>query len=292
MWFWKKKKLWKHRPVPNSQIAKAKINLCLHVTGQRVDGYHLLDSLVVFADFGDQVECFPAEHSSLSIDGPFGAELTAGGDNLIMRAVDILRGGVAHVRLTKNLPVSSGIGGGSADAAAALRSLSDLWSVELPNDRGLSLGADVPVCLASRATRMQGIGDRLTAVDFLPSMAAVLINSGDAVSTPMIFETLENKENSDIGKLPDGPLTFDGTVSFLSMLRNDLQKPTMNQVPKIERILCALTDTGAALTRMSGSGATCFGLYDDLTKAKNAAHDLQVKNPDWWVKAVTLNARD
>jgi 4-diphosphocytidyl-2-C-methyl-D-erythritol kinase len=292
MSFWKKKKHWKHKQVTNSQIAKAKINLCLHVTGQRADGYHQLDSLVVFADFGDRVECLPADHFSLSIDGPFGAKLSAGKDNLITRAADLLNGVGAHVRLTKNLPVASGIGGGSADAAAALRGLSDLWGVELPADNGLSLGADIPACLASCATRMQGIGECLTTIDSLPSMAAILVNSGDAISTPKVFAALDRKENLGIGEVPDGALTFDDTIFFLNALRNDLQIPAVAQAPNITRVLSALSNSGAALSRMSGSGATCFGLFDSFAKAEIAAHDLRIENPNWWVQVVTLNARD
>jgi 4-diphosphocytidyl-2-C-methyl-D-erythritol kinase len=277
--------------VPNKQTANAKINLCLHVTGQREDGYHLLDSLVVFANFGDTLKCTLADDFSLLIDGPFGADLSAGQNNLITRAAMVLGGGGADVQLSKKLPVSSVIGGGSADAAAALLGLSDLWGVDLPQDRGLSLGADVPVCLASRSTRMQGIGDQLTDIDFMPAMAAVLVNSGDAVSTPTIFSTLETKANPEIKKMPSTALNFDDAIEFLAQQRNDLEKPAIAQVPVIAHVLQALSKTNAALARMSGSGATCFGLYCDLAAARYAAQTIQGENPTWWVQPVMLNAR-
>jgi len=277
--------------VRNKQSANAKINLCLHVTGQRGDGYHLLDSLVAFADFGDIVEFSAADTFSLTIDGPFGRYLNAGDDNLIARAAVALGCGYAKVHLTKNLPVSSGIGGGSADAAAALRGLGDLWNVDLPVDGGLSLGADVPVCLAGGTQRMQGIGDQLSEINFLPPLAAVLVNSGDAISTPMVFNYLTNKTNADIGDLPKTSLNFDAAIIYLRQLRNDLQIPAMAQTPNITRVLHALADTKAALTRMSGSGATCFGLYENTMQAAQAAQTLSGENPNWWVKSVTLNSR-
>ncbi len=275
----------------NNQIAKAKINLCLHVTGQRDDGYHLLDSLVVFADFGDALTFTNADEFSLKIGGPFGAGLTTSADNLITRAAAQLGGSGAHVHLTKKLPVSSGIGGGSADAAATLRGLSDLWGIALPNDRGLSLGADVPVCLASRATRMQGIGNQLSDVNFLPQIPAVLVNSGDAVSTPTIFSSLDNKTNPEIDFLPNGPLNFDDAIEYLAQQRNDLEKSAIAHAPKIAHVLQALSKNNAALARMSGSGATCFGLYENHAAAENAAQIIQAENPTWWVQPVTLNAR-
>jgi 4-diphosphocytidyl-2-C-methyl-D-erythritol kinase len=278
--------------VPNNQTAKAKINLCLHVTGQRADGYHLLDSLVVFADFGDALKFTIADEFALSIDGPFGGGLGAGPENLINRAATFLGGGGAHVRLTKNLPISSGIGGGSADAAAALRGLSDLWNVALPDDRGLSLGADVPVCLRACATRMQGIGEQLADVDFLPAIAAVLVNSGDAVSTPTIFASLKSKTNPEISFLPNDPLSFSNAVTYLGQLRNDLEQPAISNAPAIGQVLHALSETGAGLARMSGSGATCFGLFADFTQAKDAALVLAENHPKWWVQPVMLNARD
>jgi 4-diphosphocytidyl-2-C-methyl-D-erythritol kinase len=262
------------------------------VTGQREDGYHLLDSLVVFADFGDEIICTPADDFKLSIDGPFGAGLTMDADNLITRAAMLLGGGDAHVHLAKKLPVSSGVGGGSADAAAALRGLADLWNVEIPYDGGLSLGADVPVCVSSRATRMRGIGDQLNNINFLPPLPAVLVNSGHAVSTPTIFNALDRKDNAPIGILPIDQLNFTDTITFINALRNDLQNPAIKQAPEIANVLDSLTETGAALARMSGSGGTCFGLYENTDAAQNAARLIQRHNPNWWVQPVMLNARD
>jgi 4-diphosphocytidyl-2-C-methyl-D-erythritol kinase len=277
--------------VPNKLTAKAKINLCLHVTGQRTDGYHLLDSLVVFADYGDTLHFAPSDAYSLTIGGPFGAGLSASDDNLITRAAMTLGGRGALVHLIKNLPVASGIGGGSADGAAALRGLATLWNVALPSDEGLELGADVPVCLRGCASRMRGIGDVLESVDFLPEMPAVLVNSGDAVSTAQVFNALPRKYNKPMPTLPNDRLDFPQTVEYLKAQRNDLQAPAIDAVPNIQTVLDAL-DASADFSQMSGSGATCFGLYKTSADANQAAQSISDANPDWWVQAVMLNARD
>ncbi len=276
--------------MPNKQTANAKINLCLHVTGQQVDGYHLLDSLVVFADYGDALTFVDADEFSVSIDGPFGAGLDGGSDNLITRAGVALGERGAAVELTKNLPISSGIGGGSADAAATLRGLSALWNVDIPDDLGLSLGADVPVCLAGRSVRMHGVGEQLEPIDFLPAMPAILVNAGDAVSTPTVFSALSAKQNDPIGALPTEPLNFQQAVTYLAGLRNDLQAPATAISPNIADVLDVMNQD-AVLARMSGSGATCFGLYENISMAQTAAEKIAVQHPNWWVQAVTLNAR-
>ena len=248
----------------NNQIAKAKINLCLHVTGQRDDGYHLLDSLVVFADFGDALTFTNADEFSLKIGGP-------------------LRRRIDHQRGQSNHPGRRPIGWQwctcpfDQKTAGFIRELAGArpmppprcagyliyGAFALPNDRGLSLGADVPVCLASRATRMQGIGNQLSDVNFLPQIPAVLVNSGDAVSTPTIFSSLDNKTNPEIDFLPNGPLNFDDAIEYLAQQRNDLEKSAIAHAPKIAHVLQALSKNNAALARMSGSGATCFGLYEN-----------------------------
>lgn len=273
----------------NSQTAKAKINLCLHVTGRRPNGYHELDSLVAFADFGDQIDFAPADKLGLTIAGPFGNGLEADASNLVLRAAqlfDTTRG--AQITLRKNLPVASGIGGGSADAAATLRGLSKLWDITVPNDQALVLGADVPVCLASTSQRMRGIGETLTPVDFLPKLPAVLVNPGDAVSTPVIFSKLQSKTNPEISEVPAEPLDFSNAIQYLDALRNDLQAPAIQVAPTIGTVLHALGQQGAKLARMSGSGATCFGLYETIDQAKRAANYLTRDNPEWWVQPVVL----
>ena len=272
--------------------AFAKVNLCLHVTGQRSDGYHLLDSIVTFADFGDTIEVAADEKLHLQIDGMFGAQLSPNDDNLILRAAKTLSNmNTAKIHLTKNLPIASGIGGGSADAAATLRALSKLWNIPLDANMALSLGADVPVCLSAKSQRMQGIGEDLSDIPYMPQLPAVLINSGDAISTPMVFDRLKDKENQQITNIPRKSLSFSECIDWLSSQRNDLQDPAKSIVPVIDEVLELLNGTGAKLSRMSGSGATCFGLYQTIAEANNAANRIAKVQPSWWVKPVMLGER-
>ncbi|WP_380054831.1 4-(cytidine 5'-diphospho)-2-C-methyl-D-erythritol kinase [Falsihalocynthiibacter sp. SS001] len=269
------------------EFAPAKINLALHLTGQREDGYHLLDSLVVFADVGDELAVATSDQLSLAIDGPERAGLTSDADNLVLKAARYLnnaRG--AALTLTKNLPVASGIGGGSADAAAALRLLSRHWGVPLPADV-LALGADVPVCLSSKPARMRGIGEVIEAVPHLPDMALLLVNPREPVSTPAIFKAIKNKNNSPMDAVPKGA-GFDKFCVWLSLQRNDMQSAAITEAPVIELVLKAIENSGATLARMSGSGATCFGLFQDITAAQEAANKLRAEYPEWWVKSARV----
>lgn len=274
------------------RLARAKLNLALHVTGQRADGYHLLDSLVVFADLGDGIAVEPAPELSLTIDGPMAAGLSAGEDNLVLRAARLLGPGRgAAIRLTKRLPVASGIGGGSADAAATLSALADLWGMALPDaGRVLALGADVPVCLAGRPARMQGIGEVVTPLpDPLPPAALVLVNPGIAVSTPEIFRRLQRKDNAPLPASLPQFAHLAQLADFLSAQRNDLQPPAEALAPVLATVVAALAaEPGARFARMSGSGATCFALFDDLGQARAAAARLQARNHGWWVQAGML----
>ena len=267
-------------------FAPAKINLTLHVTGQRDDGYHLLDSLVVFADIGDTVSVASADALSLTLAGPEAADLAAEPDNLVLRAARLLapdRG--AALTLTKRLPVASGIGGGSADAAAAIRALAGLWSLPLPAPGELlALGADVPVCLDPAPRRMSGIGELLSAVPPLPEMDIVLVNPRVPVSTPEIFRSLQQKNNppmsQDLPKWPDR----EAFISWLEAQRNDLAAPAIRQQPVISEVLEELRASGALFAGMSGSGATCFGLFPpDGQSAKSIAKaGFHLAHPDWW----------
>ncbi|MDB2708216.1 4-(cytidine 5'-diphospho)-2-C-methyl-D-erythritol kinase [Amylibacter sp.] len=275
----------------NTQIAKAKINLCLHVTGQNTDGYHLLDSLVVFADCGDELTFKRNQNLEIILDGRFREDLNSIpiSENIIFNAakvLDLSKG--AEIFLRKNLPVSAGIGGGSADAAATLRGLAQLWNTSLPIDNGLALGADVPVCIKSTNQRMQGIGEILTDIEIFPKLSAVLINSGDKVSTLRIFKTLKSKYNQDIGSLPKNKLSFIETIHFLSNLRNDLENPAIELVPNIKNVLNVLNSCGSELSRMSGSGGTCFGLFQSFELAQKAAKKISLENPKWWVQPVIM----
>lgn len=268
-------------------FAPAKINLTLHVTGQRPDGYHRLDSLVAFADIGDTVCAEPAERLTLSIDGPQAGGLDAGPDNLVLRAARLLapdRG--AALTLSKRLPVASGIGGGSADAAAALRALSRLWQVPLPATEDVArLGADVPVCIESRPSRMSGIGERLEPVPPLPAADIVLVNPGVPVSTPDVFRAVSDKANPPMpARLPRWTALADFT-DWLKGQRNDLQTPATVLQPLIADVLSALRDAGSLYSAMSGSGATCFGLFPpDGHSAKSVVRaECFARRPDWWV---------
>lgn len=271
-------------------FAPAKINLTLHVTGRRADGYHLLDSLVAFADVGDRLRAVEAATLTLAITGPQAAQLPVQDDNLVLRAARLLGAGRgAAITLDKVLPVASGIGGGSADAAATLRMLAGLWGLPLPPQPALlSLGADVPVCLAGHAVRMTGVGEGLEPAT-LPPAWLVLANPGVAVPTPAVFAALTRRDHAPMPRsLPRLVSTAD-LAAFLLMMRNDLEAPAMQIAPAIARCKAALSALpGCHVARMSGSGATCFGLFSDPLTAAAAARALQAAEPGWWVAAARM----
>jgi len=280
------------RPAPVIRVeARAKVNLHLHVTGRRPDGYHELDSLVVFAAVGDTVEARHADGLSLEIDGPFAGPLAAEADNLVLRAAGALarsqpgaaRG--AALRLTKRLPLASGIGGGSADAAATLRALDLLWGLGTPEPElgriGLSLGADVPVCLRGRPVRMQGIGEILEPAPALPAFGLVLVNPGVAVPTQAVFRA-RSPGFREAAALPPGWGDAAGLAAVLERCSNDLAEAAIGLAPGIDVVLAALrADPGVLLARMSGSGATCFGITSSPEEAAAAA--ARLARPSWWV---------
>lgn len=272
-----------------TEPAWAKVNLFLHVVGRRADGYHLLDSLAVFPAVGDRLRVRPAPELTLAIEGRFGDVLTAEPDNLVLRAARALaascgiRSG-ASIVLEKNLPVASGIGGGSADAAAALRALQPLWRMALDDTRlasiAQSLGADVPVCLASQPARMQGIGEILKPAPMLPDCGMVLVNPGVAVSTPEVFRARAPGFTPE-AILPDFWLNAAALAETLRGTRNDLEPPAIALCPVIDDVLAALrAESGCLLARMSGSGATCFALFPTASQAVEAARHLA--RPGWW----------
>lgn len=275
-----------------TETARAKINLALHVTGRRDDGYHLIESLVTFADLEDHLT-FDADSAwRFTQSGPFAAELTD--DDLVLRARDHLRAAASSrgyatppvaIHLEKNIPVAAGLGGGSADAAACLRGLSRLWTLpeqSMPMESiALELGADVPMCLISRPLVASGIGEIITRLDTLPSLAMVLVNPRVAVSTPQVFGKLQNRDNPPMA-VPRA-VAADALAQDLRRLRNDLQAPAESIVPVIADVIDALSKTGAQLARMSGSGATCFGLYPDAETAGKAAQSLRIAHPTWYV---------
>lgn len=273
-----------------AEFAAAKVNLTLHVTGQRADGYHLLDSLVCFAGVGDRVSVDSAAALDLQVSGPESAGLTAGPDNLVLRAAASLGSAQgAAIRLDKHLPLASGIGGGSADAAAALRALSRVWQVPLPDAAAvLRLGADVPVCLAGRTCRMQGVGEVLAPAPALPPVWAVLANPRVEVPTPQVFRALDRRDHPPMPPLPDWPDAA-ALARWLATQRNDLQPAAIRVAPAIAAVLGDLAALpGALLARMSGSGATCFALFATPEAAHTGAARLQAARPGWWVAAARL----
>jgi 4-diphosphocytidyl-2-C-methyl-D-erythritol kinase len=281
--------------------AFAKINLALHVTGQRSDGYHLLEMLVTFARCGDRLDLAPAPSDEFVMSGRFCDTLKKdGGTNLVLKARDALRaavfrtGGTAgpvRIHLQKNLPVASGIGGGSADAAAALRGLMRLWRTSLPEETldeiAIELGADVPMCLTSRPLVARGIGERIEEVGDMPAFAMVLANPLKGVSTPEVFRRLATKTNAPL-ETGIGPSWLDG----LKGMRNDLEPPARALLPEIGEISAMLEAHGAAFVRMSGSGATCFGIFETPAAAERAARALHIERPDWYFEATETLAGD
>ena len=262
-----------------TEAAFAKVNLFLHVLGRRADGYHELDSLVVFAGAADLLRAEPATCLGLEIEGPFGAALRTIPDNLVLRAARLLADAAnpvagARLVLEKNLPLASGIGGGSADAAAALRLLARLWRV--PDGISLlglaaRLGADVPVCLASRPARMGGIGEKLSSGPALPEGGLVLANPGLPLATAEVFGAYRGPFSAR-AHLPEEWSDIGTMARDLGRLSNDLEAPAMSLCPAIKDVLAALRGSpGCLLARMSGSGATCFGLFSDSDSARQAA---------------------
>lgn len=296
-------------------FAPAKINLFLHVGTKRADGYHDLQSLVVFAEAGDDLTLAKDETLSLSIDGPFAGALSKNDDNLVLRAVRSLasavrRPAVAEVRLTKNLPVASGIGGGSADAAATLRGLRWMWGLAHPGDdvswghrdpfancpetyqAAIGIGSDVPVCLLSAPAFMEGRGERVWSLGSFPGAAMVLINPGVAVSTADVFRKVE-KRTGAAEMIPSGfGHSLRDLLGYLTCTHNDLEPPALAVAPCIGDVLASLRSRGAVFARMSGSGATCFGLFETSEDAESAAADIRKTRPDWWVCATRIASRD
>lgn len=287
-----------------TEEAPAKINLALHVTGLRADGYHLLDMLVTFARHGDRIGFSAADDDGFEISGPFGP-LLAGQDqastNLVLKARDLLRqtcgvGSPVKIHLQKNLPVASGIGGGSADAAAALRGLLRLWNVSLAPDRlralALELGADVPMCLHSRPLVARGIGEEIEILPAFPSFALLIGNPMVGVSTPAVFRQLADKHNPPFDFEALSPRSADDWLSLVGSLRNDLEPPARAVCGEIAELSALIAGQRPRLVRMSGSGASCFAVFDDMEAARSAADTLHRLRPDWYFHATQTIAGD
>ena len=278
------------------QAAPAKLNLYLKLVGRRADGYHLLDSLAGFASIGDRVRVSAAPRPAFDVRGPFSADVPAGegsGDNLVVKAVRMLADAVGRppdiaVELSKSLPVAAGLGGGSADAAATLRALAQLWNLAKDDPRILDvaarLGADVPVCLLSRTSRMQGVGEEVTPVRSLAGLPVLLVNPGVPVATPEVFRAFAGAFSEPLAAfdLPeDGP----AVAAWLDGQGNDLQAPAIALVPVIGEVVTAIRRQAACmLARMSGSGATCFGLFATSEECVAAAARIRESHPGWWAE--------
>jgi len=266
-------------------FAPAKVNLALHVTGRRADGYHLLDSLVVFADVGDWLEIERAERLSLKVTGPRAAGVPDDARNLVWQAAALFGpANAAAITLEKHLPHAGGIGGGSADAAACLRGMTELFQTDAPAPEAiLALGADVPVCVQGKPARMSGIGEILDPVPALPPLWLVLVNAGVEVPTGPVFKGLQSVENAP---MPDpGWSDAKSLLQWLSRTHNDLEAPACAQGLGIPHVIDAISETeGCQIARMSGSGGTCFGLFLSEEDANYAAQALRGHAPGWWVQ--------
>lgn len=283
---------------PASFVAPAKVNLALHVVGRRPDGYHLLESLIAFAgDAGDRlaINASGTAGDQLAITGPFAADVPAGPDNILLRAASFARNLLAGfelalpplaIHLDKQLPVAAGIGGGSADAAALLRMIAGLSpdAADSLRRESITLGADVPMCLDGRPALVTGIGETISPLAGLPALPLLLVNPRTPVSTPAIFERLARRDNPPLPPLPaNGFPEVAALAQWLSATRNDLEPPATAVVPAIDAVRTRLMTEGARLARMSGSGATVFGLFEDDRRLQGARSRIQAACPHWWV---------
>jgi 4-diphosphocytidyl-2-C-methyl-D-erythritol kinase len=272
------------------EIARAKLNLALHVRHRRPDGYHALETLFAFVEDGDVLTLSPAEQDRFEITGPFAATLQAESDNLVTRARDRFRaafgnGGAYAVLLDKRLPVASGIGGGSADAAAMLRALATRDGVPLDHPQLLAcadaLGSDVPACLLSRSAIGRGRGEELVPVDGLAGIPALLVNPGVGVSTAAVFGRWDGEDR--------GPIGTGDLLEIACAGRNDLEPPALALAPVIDSVLAELErQEGARLVRMSGSGATCFALFEESAACASATAAIRDAHPGWWCLETAL----
>jgi 4-diphosphocytidyl-2-C-methyl-D-erythritol kinase len=283
-------------------FAAAKVNLYLHVAPPTPDGFHPIASLMAFADVGDQVSAKPASALSLSIKGPFGEGLSAEADNLVLRAARLLldyaglKDVGARLVLTKALPIAAGLGGGSSDAGAALRLLNDMLALGL-DERALEavaarIGADGAACVRGRALIAEGRGERLSPAPPLPELPAVLVNPGVPSPTGPVYRAYDASGAPGAADRPDAPplASVAAAAAWLATCRNDLEPPALALEPRIGEALAALkAEPESLLTRMSGSGATCFALCESRAAAKALAARLAAAHPAWWVKACVLS---
>ncbi|EJF81503.1 4-diphosphocytidyl-2-C-methyl-D-erythritol kinase [Candidatus Bartonella washoeensis] len=277
-----------------------KVNLALHVVGQRTDGYHLIESLVYFSLSGDCLSYAPFGNDHFVLTGPFADGLVSDTGNLVVRAHNLMRktfpehAKPAFFRLVKMLPVASGIGGGSGDAAGVLSILRQQWNLDFSCEKlaemSLVLGADVPMCLFALEYQqplfVKGIGQDITRFKEACSLAMVLVNHGQHLATEAVFKALEKRDHSPLKIDPAALKTVYSLVEALQKTRNDLFAPALKIAPRLSKVLSALDKSGAIFSRMSGAGATCFGIFKDQQAAQNAALFIKSMHPDWFVKPV------
>ncbi|MTI10341.1 4-(cytidine 5'-diphospho)-2-C-methyl-D-erythritol kinase [Curvivirga aplysinae] len=282
------------------EFAAAKVNLDLLVTGKREDGYHLLDSLVVFTEFGDHIRVSEAEELSLDVSGPYKAAVPLDGSNLVLKAAKALQTKLniktgAKIHLEKNIPAAAGVGGGSADAAATLKALMRLWDIKMPveelSELGLTLGADIPVCLLSQSAIMRGVGEDIRKIAPLPPLYMLLVNPGVSLSTPDVFKAraAELSDIADRSALMDKTLSRQDFLNLCLAQKNDLTEAAANLAPVVTEVLNVIEkQSDCLMVRMSGSGATCFGLFADIEAADMAKNAVLRYNTDWWAEAAPI----
>jgi 4-diphosphocytidyl-2-C-methyl-D-erythritol kinase len=302
---WGKMKALAAASVARRELAPAKVNLTLRVLGRRADGYHDLDSLVAFANIGDDLSFAPDHGLALFVRGPTAAASGEVADNLVLKAVRALAERIeglelGHFTLWKRLPVAAGLGGGSADAAAALRLIARANMIPLEDERlrqaARATGADVPVCLDPQPRLMRGIGEVLSAPLLLPRLPVVLVNPGVSVATKDVFAALSTVlvGRTELGMVDEAkvPLRRETLIDFVREHPNDLEPAALALHPVVGDVLGALREVaGCRLARMSGSGATCFGLFDSNRAAATAARSLRAGHPKWWIRATVLARR-
>ncbi len=283
---------------PVLRHVRAKLNLSLHVTGRREDGYHELDGLIAFAEVGETLRAEASPSLSLAVHGPYAEALESEDDNLVLRAARMLaqHAGVeagARLTLDKHIPVAAGLGGGSADAAATLEALVALWNIDVPGselmEMALSLGADVPVCLYGHSAFISGIGERIGPAPHLPTSWLVLVNPGIPLATAEVFAARKGPFSPPAHRWQASPASAWALAEWLRRDRNDLEDAAKSLVPDIAQVLTALRHSGGCLlARMSGSGSSCFGLYSEHGSAEAAAAQIAVAHPGWWVRHARL----
>ena len=269
--------------------ASAKVNLCLQIVGQKSNGFHLLDSIVGFTEFGDHLSFKKSDKLELTVKGAFSDQIPVDRSNLILKAAELVRTlnnikTGAHIILTKNLPPSAGLGGGSSDAAATIRGLSRMWGTDLPEIHDLmKIGSDLPVCINQKTQHMKGFGDVFNVVNTFPNLPILLVNPLKKVSTQTVFRKLENKKNSPLSKYEKLFQTKKDWINWLLLQRNDLMEPAVSIEPVISEVLQFISNQiSVEKVSMSGSGATCFGVFENKHDCDLAMKKVRRERPEWW----------